>query len=356
MKTYRHLYDKLCSYGNLYLAYKKARKGKTKKSYVVRFERNFKQSLLDIQHELINKTYKPKPLKKFIIRDPKTRKICKSAFKDRIVHHTVVNILEPIYEKIFIYDSYASRKGKGQHKALQRFDYFKRKTSKNGKKLKGINDNNYICGYVLKADIRHYFDNVDHQVLIKILRGKIKDENFLLLIRQILNNHLGNIKCRGMPLGNYTSQFFANVYLNELDYFIKHNLRAKYYFRYVDDLIVLHNSKSQLKIWKEEINKYVCNKLKLNLHPDKSRIIPLNKGIPLLGFRVFYHYKLLKKSNVRQIKKRVSEWNGLYGDCEHVSEKLSARIEGWLVHAQHGNTFRLRKKILNEFENLYLDR
>ena len=191
MQTYNNLYNRLCSYENLLLAYKKARKSKTKKDYVLKFEKNLNDNLKLLQFELINKIYKPKKLKLFIIRDPKTRKICKSKFRDRIVHHAIVNILEPIYEKIFIYDSYASRKDKGQHKALKRFDEFKRKVSLNGKKLKGIKDNNYICGYCLKADIKKYFDNVDHKILINIIKKKIKDNNFVWLIGQIINVKTG---------------------------------------------------------------------------------------------------------------------------------------------------------------------
>lgn len=191
MQTYNDLYDRLCSYENLFLAYKKARKSKTKKDYVLKFEKNLNDNLKLLQFELINKIYKPKKLKLFIIRDPKTRKICKSKFRDRIVHHAIVNILEPIYEKIFIYDSYVSRKDKGQHKALKRFDEFKRKVSLNGKKLKGIKDNNYICGYCLKADIKKYFDNVDHKILINIIKKKIKDNNFVWLIGQVINVKTG---------------------------------------------------------------------------------------------------------------------------------------------------------------------
>lgn len=191
MKTYKNLYKKLCSYENLSLAYKKTRKGKTKKSYVKEFEEDLQNKLLELQGELKNKTYKPAPLKKVIIRDPKTRKIYKSVFIDRIVHHAIVNILEPIFEPIFIYDSYASRKEKGYHKALKRFDCFKRKVSKNGKKLKGVRDNNYVCSYVLKADIKHYFDEVNHEILLKIIKKKIKDDNVIWLIRQVLENYEG---------------------------------------------------------------------------------------------------------------------------------------------------------------------
>ncbi len=345
MQTYNKFYNKLCSYENLLSAFKKARKGKSSMAYVKEFEKNLKINLKILQFELINKTYQPKKLKLFIIHDPKTRKICKSNFRDRIIHHAIVNILEPIYEKIFIYDSYASRKNKGQHKALERFHELKRKVSLNGKKLKGIKDNNYICGYCLKADIKKYFDNVDHETLINILRKKIKDENVIWLIKQILKNNLNKIKDKSMPLGNYTSQFFANVYLNGLDYFVKHKLKVKYYIRYVDDFIILHNQKEILEYYKQEINEFIKSNLKLELHEDKSKIIPLHEGIKFLGFRSFYYYRLLKKSNINQIKRNLIAWNEMYETCKISEEKFKVKIESWKAHASHGNNHNLTKKL-----------
>ena len=286
-----------------------------------------------------------KKLKLFIIRGPKTRRICKSAFRDRIVHHAIINILEPVYEKIFIHDSYASRKNKGQHRALERFDYFKRIASKNGKKLKGIRDKNYICGYCLKADIKKYFDNVNHETLINIIKKKIHDEDLIWLISQILGNKiLGGDGKKGMPLGNYTSQFFANVYLNELDCFVKHNLKMRYYIRYVDDFVILYNDKETLEFYKREIDKFLKNKLKIELHEDKSKIIPLHKGIHFLGFRNFYYYRLLKKSNINQIRRNLKEWNEAYKNDDG---NLKTRTKGWKAHAKHGNNYKLAKILLN---------
>ena len=354
MKTYKNLYQKLYSHENLYLAYKKARKRKTKKIYVLKFEQNLKENLLSLQQELINKTYSPHLLKQFIIRDPKTRKISKSIFKDRIVHHIIVNILEPVYEPIFIYDSYASRKGKGQHKALERFDYFKRKVSKNGRKLLGIKDKNYVCGYALKIDIAKYFETINHEILINILRRKIKDENIIWLITKIIKNGIvergGTLE--GLPLGNYTSQFFANIYLNELDQFAKHTLKARYYIRYVDDIVILHNSKYVLERYKEEIIDFLKN-LKLQIHPSKSRIIPLHQGVPLLGFRIFYFYKLLKEANLNQIKQRLEQWEIIYNKKLTDYTNLISKLEGWLAHAKHGKTFNLRTKIISEFNKKF---
>lgn len=250
MKTYNKLFNNLCSLRNLQLAFKKAKKGKSKKWYVVEFEDNLYNELEKLKTELETQTYEPKPLKRFVIRDPKTRVIHASAFRDRVVHHATCNIIEPIFEKVFIYDTYANRKNKGTHAGLKRFDEFERKVSRNGELLRNAKDGNMVVEYALKADIKHYFDTVDIETLMKIIGKKIIDEKVLQLIETILNNHDFKIKGKGMPLGNLTSQFFANVYLSELDYYIKHNLKAKYYVRYVDDFVILHGSKEKLQLYK----------------------------------------------------------------------------------------------------------
>ena len=197
MKTHRNIYHKIFSFENLLLAYKKARKGKTKKEYVKEFEKNLKSNLIRLMIELQSEIYRPEPLKTFILRDPKTRKISKSAFRDRVIHHAICNVIEPIFDKSFIYDSYANRKGKGTIKAIKRFDYFKRKASRNFTRH---------C-FVLKADIKHYFDNVYHDILINILENKIKDYKTINLIRKILENHNIKESRKGMPLGNLTVNF-----------------------------------------------------------------------------------------------------------------------------------------------------
>ncbi|KKM81131.1 hypothetical protein LCGC14_1332820, partial [marine sediment metagenome] len=203
MKTYKKLYKKLYSTGNLNLAFRKARRGKSKKDYVISFEEDLEKSIALLQRDLRLKRYTPTMLKKFIIRDPKTRTIHASTFRDRIVHHAVVNILQPVYEKRFIYDSFAGRKNKGTHKAVKRFEYFLRKVSSNGRKISRPFNNNSIRGFILKADIKHYFDEVNHNTLINILRKKINDEKLISLISKVLKNHSDIV---GMPLGNMTSQ------------------------------------------------------------------------------------------------------------------------------------------------------
>jgi len=187
MKSHKNFYEKIASYNNLNLAYEKARINKSKKDYVIEFEKNLNINIKSLRMELLLNYYAPIPLKTFILRDPKTRKISKSDFRDRVIHHALVNVLEPIFDKIFIYDSCANRKGKGNLFALKRFHEFKRKVSRNGK-IKGWFNNNQVKGYVLKADIKHYFPEVNHDILINILKRKIKDERVILLIKKIIKN------------------------------------------------------------------------------------------------------------------------------------------------------------------------
>ena len=322
-KTNNNIYYKIYSWPNIFLAYKKARKGKTKKLYVQEFEKDLKRNLQQIQFELMTFTYSPKKLVTFILRDPKTRKISKSAFRDRIVHHAIVNILEPIFDKTFIYDSCANRIGKGNLFAIKRFEISQRK----------VTDNLTSKAFCLKADIRHYFQEVNHKILLKIIKRKIVDEKMIWLIRKILG---GGEK--SMPLGNLTSQFFANIYLNELDYFIKHKLKSKFYIRYVDDFILLHKSKEQLENWKKEISEFLNHELKLELHPDKSRIISLSKGIDFVGFRNFYYFKLLRKRNIRNMESKIKFLE---------KEKLLRSFQGWRAYAKWADTLFLRNKVIN---------
>ncbi len=353
MQTYNNLYKKIVSYRNLFLAWKKARKGKIKRQYVIEFEKDLERNLLSLYSELKTDSYKPKELITFVLRDPKTRVISKADFRDRIVHHAIVNILEPIFDKTFIYDSCANRRGKGNLFGLGRLEFFMRKVSRNGK-VNGWFNENQIKGYCLKADIKHYFQEVNHEVLMKIIRGKIKDEKVTNLIRLILNNHnVGGGECqKGMPLGNLTSQFFANVYLNKLDYFVKHTLKAQFYIRYVDDFVILHSSKEQLQRWKEQIDKFLREKLKIELHPQKSRIISLSMGIDFVGFRSFYFYRLIRKRNIKKMQKRITELE----NNEISYWKLIESYQGWQAYAKWSDSFNLRKRILKEIQKVKKER
>jgi len=329
MQTYNNLYPKVYSYKNLYLAYRKARKSKAKKDYVIEFEKYLENNLVKLQKELKILTYKPELLKTFIIHDPKTRKICKSSFRDRLVHHALCNIIEPIFNKIFINDSYANRKNKGTSKALIRLQKFIRK----------ITNNNSMNSFYLKCDIKHYFETVNQEILIRIIGKKIKDKKLIYLIALILRNYGSKL---GMPLGNLTSQFFANVYLNELDYFIKYELKIKYYIRYVDDFVILHKSKTTLEHYKKEINNFLKNNLKIELHDGKSKIYHLHRGINFLGYRNFYHHKILRKNKRRLLKFRINLILKEIDDYQVFIRKLEATF----AHLEIANTFNLRKNIV----------
>jgi len=350
MKTYKNLYPKLFSYKNLELAFRKASKRKTKKPYVQKFRENLEENLSELKKELENETYKPSKLTKFIIRDPKTRVIRKSVFKDRIVHHAIVNILEPIYEPRFIPDTFANRLDKGTIPAIKRLDKFKRRVSKNGHLVSNSVDENMIKGYIFKADVKKFFDSVNQDKLIGILRRKIKDEKVIWLIIKILKNF--DDKISGMPLGNMTSQFFANIYLNDLDQFVKRNLKMKYYLRYVDDFLILHKDKKILIVCRRKIELYLKN-LKLELHPDKTKIYPLYQGIDFLGFKIFYHYKIVRKRNVGGFRSRLGWLKKQYIERGVTKEEFTECVEGWFAYACWADSYNLRKRFTSEIVDYF---
>ncbi len=340
MQSRDDLYLQLCSYQNLELAFRKARKRKTKKKYVLEFEKKLNNNLSHLQNELLSCSYNPRALETFILRDPKTRKINKAHFRDRIVHHALCNVIESFFQKSFIYDSYANQIGKGTIKAIKRFDEFKKKVTKN----------NTRRGFVLKCDIEKYFDNVDHNVLLSILKKKLFDEKILWLIKIILNNHRTRRKEKAMPLGNLTSQFFANIYLNELDQFVKHTLKERYYIRYVDDFVIFHESKKSLEQCKEKIQSFIGKNLLLNLHPLKSRIIQLKDGVAFLGLKIFFYHKIILRKNKRNFQRKLQEYNIRYKEKEYSYDKIYDFLEGWIAYAKNADTYNLRKRILTQIE------
>ncbi len=334
MKTHKNIYYKIYKWENIFLAFKKARKGKTKKHYVKRFEENLIENLQELQFELMTQSYKPRQLKTFILRDPKTRKISVSDFRDRIIHHALCNIIEPIFQKTFIYNSCANQKGKGNLFAIKRYYKFLRKITKNGKS-KGWFSDKQVVGFCLKADIKHYFEEVRHKTLINIIGKKIRDENTMQLIKSILKNY--SDKEKGMPLGNLTSQFFANTYLNELDYFMKHRLKIKYYIRYVDDFIIISRNKKQLELLRVKIKHFLQSELLLSLHPQKTHIVKLSRGIDFLGFRNFYYNQLLRKRNIRKMQNKVRK----YQKGEILENKFNQIYQGWTEYIKQANIFKL---------------
>ena len=246
----------------------------------------------------------------------------------------------------WIHDSCANQIGKGNLFSVKRFEVFRRKVTQN-----------FRCrAFCLKADIKHYFQEINHDILLTIIKKKIQDKNFTWLIKRILGNplHRGGGEApfhkKGVPLGNLTSQFFANVYLNELDYFVKHKLKAKYYIRYVDDFVILHKNKKQLNKWRIKIEEFLAEKLRLELHPQKSKVLPLSKGVDFVGFRNFYYFKILRKRNIRNMLKKIED----YGDGIIFREKMMEIFQGWNSYAKWANTYKLRKSILSKINKTHI--
>ncbi len=350
MKTVKNLYPQIIELKNLYGAFKKASRGKNWKPYVDQFKLNLETELFQLQEDLLSKTYQPGEYYNFYITEPKRRLVSAAPFRDRVVHHAICNILEPIYEKIFIYDSYACRKGKGQHQAADRFTEFCRKNR-----------------FVFKCDIQKYFSSIDLEILLTILKRKIKDINLLWLLEKIIRSGKDILKNeyimqwypgddlisplerdRGLPIGNLTSQFMANIYLNELDYFVKFVLRCHYYIRYMDDFVILSNSKSELWEIRERIIEFLTT-LRLSVHPKKNHIYPVTQGTDFMGYRIFPTHRRLRKSNLKIFTRRMKRFQQLYQEGKIDLQSINQSIQSWIGHASHADTWHLRQNLFNKF-------
>ncbi len=206
-------------------------------------------------------------------------------------------------------------------------------------------------GYVLKAYIKHYFDTLDHGILLDSIKRKVIDKRVIWLVQKILDNHVSKQPGKGMPIGNLTSQFFTNLYLSELDYFVKHELKVKCYIRYVDDFVLLDRTQKKLEECKEQISSFLEG-LRLELHPDKSKVYPFHKGVTFLGFKVFYHHRLLKKSNIRKMEQRMREFKSALENNEISHEDIVRSFESWLGYAKQGNTYGLRKRMAGKMNRV----
>jgi retron-type reverse transcriptase len=345
MKTYKNLYPEICTLENLFLAFRAAAKGKRGRADVAVFERDLEPNLFDLQRELCAQTYRPGPYFHFPIRDPKPRIISAAPFRDRVVHHALVRVIEPIFERRFIHDSYACRVGKGTHRALDRCQYFTRRFR-----------------YVLQADLVHFFPSVDHAILHHTLARLIADARTMWLVDQIIDSGRGvpnphppayfpgddlfaANRPRGLPIGNLTSQFWANCYLDPLDQFIKRELRCRGYVRYVDDLLLFAEDKRTLWQWKGAVAELLIG-LRLRLHHRESTVYPVTNGIPFLGFRVYPHKRRLKRRNGVAFARRFRAMRAALADGEITEERLRQSVQGWLAHAAHGDTEGLRRALV----------
>ena len=347
MKRVGNLWSNIIDFDNLLFASRKAQRGKRFQENVLRFNYDLEAELFDIRDELMEKTYQPGEYKTFEIYEPKKRMISAAPYRDRVVHNALCNVIEPIFEKSFIYDSYANRKEKGTHKALDRFVKYFRSSQ-----------------YVLKCDIVKYFPSIDHEILKNLLRRKIKCKDTLWLIDLIIDNSNPQIpvhayfasdnlftpfeRKKGLPIGNLTSQFFANVYLNQLDHFIKDKLGIKKYVRYVDDFAVFSDDKLFLKELRQKIE-LELEKYRLRIHPVKSQITHVTYGENFLGFRIFPNKIRVKSDNLRRARRRMKDLQDDYKNGLKGMDEIGQSIQSWVSHLNYGDTYRLRKDI---FRNL----
>lgn len=326
-----HLYSQVISLENLFQAWNGFKKGKRNKKDVQLFERNLEDNLFKLYNQLLNKTYSHSNYTAFNIYDPKFRHIHKAKVKDRIVHHAVVSIIEPLFDKTFIHDSYSCRKGKGMHRAVKRLFLFTRKVSKNYTNR---------C-FILKLDIKKFFATIDHDVLLKFLNLKICDNDLFWLLSSIVKSfHSDYGVGKGIPIGNLTSQVFANVYLNELDKFMKERLRIKYYIRYADDFVIIAKDNVFLESLVLKINNFIHMELKLSLHKNKIIIKKLSQGIDFLGYTVLPHYILPRTQTKRRIFKKLAQ---------KINEpNFEQTKQSYLGYLSHANSFKFTQELKNQ--------
>ncbi len=341
MKRYNNLFEQIASFENLSEAVKKTMKCKKNKPTVREFYFNFENEIIKLREEILSGKYEVSAYHFFKIFEPKERKISAAAIRDRVVYHAVCNIIEPIIDKIFIFDSYACRKGKGLHSAITRAQSFCRKNK-----------------YYLKMDISKYFDSIDHLTLKKLLRTKFKDERLLNLIDKITDSYksekISENKC-GISIGNLTSQLFANFYLNTFDHWIKEEKRIAGYIRYMDDIVIFADDIEELKTLKIEIIEYLQNKLLLTVKEKGMSINSSSYGLPFLGFVIYPRNIRVKYENILRFNKKSIMRAKQYQTGLISEKKYELSMRGMIGFLKVGNTYNFRcnffKKNKSVFEN-----
>ena len=344
LKRVKEIFGSICTFDNLLLAARKARRGKRFLPAPALFHHNLEKELVRLQEDLESGSYRPGPYRTFRINDPKPRIISAAPFRDRVVHHAVCNLVEPIFERTFIFDSYACRKGKGTHAAADRLTRFMQSAD-----------------YALQCDIRRYFPSIDHAILKTVLRRKIGCPRTLKLLEMFVDHssvqeETGDYfpgddlftpheRARGLPIGNQTSQFFANVYLNPLDHFIKEDLGVRRYVRYVDDFVLLADDKETLHAQRQAIGDFLQNTLRLKLHPKKQTVFPVDVGADFCGYRVFPDHRRLRRDNGVRFARRLKLMQRQYSEGVADLQKVKQRIMSWIGHAAHADTWGLRASL-----------
>jgi retron-type reverse transcriptase len=350
MKTYKNLYSQIYRFDNLYNAFRSARKGKRDRVAVASFEFNLEHNLVALEAALRDQAYRPGPYTNFYIYEPKRRLVSAAPFGDRVVHHALCQVIEPIWEARFIQTSFACRLNKGTHKALDQCHAWVRRYR-----------------YAFHGDIVKYFPSIDHGILRQLLARHIADRQTLWLVDQIVDSGAGILadeypmtyfpgddlfainRPRGLPIGNLTSQFWANVYLHELDQFVKQQLRCPAYLRYMDDFALFADDKDQLHHWKATIGDFLATRLRLLLHSKKSQVFPVEVGLDFCGFRLYPTHRRLRRSSIRRFVQRFRNQRVAYQQGELALADLHTSVRSWIAHAAHGDTWRLRQRLFADY-------
>jgi len=321
-----HNYKDIICVNNLFLAWDEFIVGKKSKKDVQEFSRNLIDNIIALYEDLVNKSYKHGGYRSFYINDPKRRHIHKAKVRDRLLHHAAYRLLYPFFEKTFIYDSYSCRFGKGTHKAIERFDRFAGKESMNKTKT----------AWILKCDIRKFFASVNHKVLLEILGERIPDKDIIWLLDNIINSyHSEGRKGVGLPLGNLTSQLFANVYMNVFDLWVKHKLKVRRYIRYADDFVFFGADKQRLHSLIEPIKMFLMSKLGLELHPQKIIQKTFSSGADFLGWVNFPYYRKLRRKTQERMFRKLAD------------NPKNEVFQSYLGLLSHGNTYRIKRELCN---------
>jgi hypothetical protein len=339
----------LTQWDNLLDAYYCAARGKRRSDAVAAFDFKMADRILELQDELRQGSYRPGSYTHFFIHEPKRRKISAAVFRDRVVHHALCHAIEPRFERVFIPDSYANRIGRGNHRAVARFQQFARRYR-----------------YVLRADIRQHFASIDHAILIAGLAKLVPESDVMNLIRIILkggsdaphdtydmtwfpgDDLLAACRPRGLPIGNLTSQFWSNCYLHPFDLFVKRELGCLAYLRYVDDFALFADSKATLYAWKVALQSRLAA-LRLTIHERSAQVVPTANGIPWLGFVVYPDHRKLKARKARHATRHLEGLYRAYCAGEISFARFDASVRGWINHALHADTWGLRAHVLGPF-------
>lgn len=342
MKIYRKLFASMIDPTALFLAWEKFCRGKRHRKDVRRFEWELEQNIFALHRELAEKTYHHDPYSGFFINDPKQRHIHKATVRDRVVHHAVFQVLNPIFEPTFIANSFSCRIGKGTHKGVEAVERMTREVSQNYTRQ---------C-FALKCDVRRFFDSIDHDVLLEILGRRIKDPDVMWLLERIVRSYISEyanlFERKGVPIGNLTSQLFANVYMNEFDQFVKQELKVKHYARYTDDFILLHHDRDVLASLLPVIERFLSTYLHLSLHPKKVSLNTIHHGVDFLGYVLRPHNKTVrtktKRRMFRNIDYKVQQFNKAVLDGDSLTQSVSSCL-GVLSHA---NSQKIEDVLLNK--------